>query len=211
MSPPEETALPIPRDLLTDPNPGNRVARLAREAVVNPIMIGPQGSDSLKAVLNKMNCWNAATFIAWAARGINLPHPSLQNATDAQINAYCHQNTTVFDVVSRDNFPRLFTNWQQRIVPNAARVTTLQSGCFIGFIAQPPQGNNPTPPAPVLRHVMLHTTQGTGMAAGSNNQCIFPAGGGNWSLVPLNIFFSLPAYLNEHTRMVFTDVIGQII
>ena len=53
------------------------------------------------------------------------PRSQAGNATDAQIDAYCHQNTTVFDVVSRDTFPRLFTNWQQRIVPNAARVATL--------------------------------------------------------------------------------------
>ena len=209
--------MPIPRDLLTDPNPGTRVARLAREAVDNPIMIGPQGKDPLKTALDKWSCWHAATFLAWVARGINLQH-QLQNPTDVQINAYLLKNLYLFNVVSPatpvapQDFQRLFPNWQQRIVPNAAGLAALQSGCFIGFIRQdPPPGNNAPAPAPKLRHVMLNTMQGTGEAAGTNNTGVFNNAAGNWSLVRLDTFFTSAAHQHENTQMVFTNVTGQTI
>jgi hypothetical protein len=204
----EETALPIPRDLLTDPIPGNRVANLAREAALNPMMLGTQGNNPLKITLGKMICWRAAAFIAWLARGIHL-NPPLQTPTDAQVNAYLLSNLNEFDVVSNNNFQRLFPNWQQLIVPGPARVATLPNGSFIGFIQALPAANNAPAPAPTLRHVMLHTTLGT--AAGTNNTGIFLNAGGNWSLVPLATFFQVRDYSHDHTQMVCAPVTGQTI
>ncbi|MCP5208483.1 MAG: hypothetical protein H7A01_14855 [Hahellaceae bacterium] len=151
-----------------------------------------QGADlMLYQKLSNMQCWDAALYCAWSAKGVSC----------ADVN----MTSSMFTVTTATNYTRLFGNnvlGSTRKVTSLAELMLMPEGCFVGFISN----------TGVLRHAMLHTSNGHG--AGNKSDCIFSdAHTIGWENLDMAHFFGKDKSLNQNatTTMVYAPVTGQTI
>lgn len=173
--------------------PGRRTRLLAesmgnaKASFMNGTLTGPE--LSLYTKLTSMQCWDAALYCAWSAKGVNCPDVNMNNIS--------------FNVTSINNYNRIFgANPRTRSVDTLHDLMTLPEGCFIGFLSN----------TGVMRHVMIHTSNGHG--AGNKSDCILTDGNtAGWELLDMAHFFVKDRNHNgnSHTTMVYMPVTGQLI
>jgi len=145
------------------------------------------GDLMLYQKLSMMQCWDAALFCAWCAKGIDC----------ADVNVA----SSMFTVTSADNYSRIFGN-NPRTVTSAAQLMKMPEGCFVGFVS----GTG------VLRHCMLHLSNG--MGAGNKSDCVISdAHTIGWEILDMGQFFFKDKNLNANstTRIIYAPVVGQVI
>jgi hypothetical protein len=181
----------------------SRVAGLALRAARERIFALEQTTSlhpnnmprNLYSRLSGMICWDSAMMCAWLGGGVNLEPPP--RMTDIEYGVY-HHTTRSFALVSTYSYNNLFT-YNLRI-DSLAQAWAMELGSFIGFVG--PQGE--------LKHVMLYC--GNGLAAGSNNTCIFgPTPGGGWECLDLRNFFGGKQFTSYGVQMIYTPLWGQTI
>jgi hypothetical protein len=184
-------------------SPQSRVAGLALRAARERIFameattsLHPRNmSKNLYSRLSGMICWDSAMMCAWLGGGVDLqPPPRMQ---DIEHGVY-HHRARSFGLVSTQSYDNLFA--YRLPVDSANQAWRMELGSFIGFVG----------PENELKHVMLYC--GEGLAAGSNNGCIFGnVPGGGWECLDLKSFFRSDHYLSYGVRMIYTPVWGQTI
>ncbi|MDB6010422.1 MAG: hypothetical protein JWL65_2672 [Gammaproteobacteria bacterium] len=187
---------------------GERTAALALRAARERLDGTTGMTGNLQNHLGSMICWQSAVICAWLAGGIELQPPLGPPAPapaaglpsirpTIETIAHYHQGGAASNIVGRNTYANLFT--QPGSVNSAPAIAGMPLGSFIGFLDHDDS----------LRHVMIYV--GNGLAAGSNNQCIFERlCTGGWEVLDLNYFFSSEAY-RRRTRMIFTRVFGQTV
>ena len=179
-----------------DAEPGARVAALATEVAAgfDKFVKGTlDGSDLLLFQnLSAPQCWDAALYCAWAAKGVECP--------DLKVNG----NPADLGVTTAQNYTRIFgTN--PKTASSIRELMEMPRGCFVGFVHTI---------SGLLRHCMLHTSNGHG--AGNKSGCVLsdanPAGFG-WEPLDMTQFFLKDANLNANasTRIIYKACNGQTI
>jgi hypothetical protein len=170
-----------------------RTSALALRAAREQYIEAPGVTGNLYVRLSGMLCWDSSLICAWIAGGIDLVPPP--NATQLQSDVYYH-NVSQLGLVNQDYYANVFTSPSRA---SASLVDDIPLGSFLGFVT----------PNRKLAHVMLYV--GDGLAAGSNNACIFGnLARGGWEVLDLRHFFSSGAYRNG-TRLIYQPVEGQMV
>lgn len=172
-----------------------RVGALALRAAREKVIYEPGMTKNLYRLISGMTCWDSAMMVAWFAGGIDLdPRPDLRAMGE---RAYNRNVAPGFNLVDTHRYNNLF----DRPIPvnTVGEAVSLRLGSFIGF--KDAQNG--------LKHVMLYC--GNGLAAGSNNGCIYdPLPTGGWEVLDLIPFFG-SHHIQAGTRMIYTPITGQTI
>jgi hypothetical protein len=172
-----------------------RVGALALRAAREKVITAPGMTKNLYRHLSGMICWDAAMMCAWLADAIDINPPL--NLSDIERRVYHYNTTPTFNIVDTQSYNNLFT----RPIPvnTVGAALSMQIGSFIGFV----NAQNG------LKHVMLYC--GNGLAAGTNNGCIYdPLPTGGWEVLDLIPFFT-SHHIQSGTRMIHTPIWGQTI
>lgn len=176
--------------------PGARVAALAGEAATGlaRFMAGTlSGVDLLLFQnLSAPQCWDAALYCAWAAKGVE--------CANLRVNG----NPSNFGVTSAQDYSRMFGPAPRPGVATAAQMRAMPAGCFVGFV-----GHNGD-----LRHAMLHI--GNGIGAGNKSGCVLSDANGSgfgWEQLDMTHFFGKDQALNSNatTAVIYMPCTGQMI
>ena len=172
-----------------------RVGALALRAAREKVIEAPGMTQNLYRLISGMTCWDAAMMCAWLAQAIDLdPRPDLRAIGERAYNRNIAPN---FNLVDTNHYNNLF----ERPIPvnNVGEAVSMRIGSFIGFL----NAQNG------LKHVMLYC--GHGLAAGSNNACIYdPLPTGGWEVLDLISFFT-SRHIQDGVRMIHTPIWGQTI
>ena len=180
--------------------PGARVATLAEEAAMGlyRFIAGTlTGPDLLLFQnLSAPQCWDAALYCAWAAKGVECAAVKVTG------------NPNAFGVTDAHNYSRIFgpnpTTNGNRVAANVAQMRSMPEGCFVGFIGHGGE----------LRHAMLHTRNG--MGAGNKSGCVLSEANGSgfgWEALDMTRFFTHDQAMNGNstTTVVYMPCTGQVI
>jgi hypothetical protein len=182
--------------ITAEADPGARVAALAAEAarcfdkfVKNTL----DGADLLLFQnLSAPQCWDAALYCAWAAKGVECP--------DLKVNG----NPSDFGVTTAQNYTRIFGT-KPRTADSIRMLMEMPRGCFVGFVSTT---------SGLLRHCMLHISDGWG--AGNKSGCVLSAAnaaGFGWERLDMTQFFLKDANLNANatTKIIYRACKGQTV
>jgi hypothetical protein len=172
-----------------------RTAALALRAARERVIEAPGMTRNLYERLSGMICWDAVMMCAWFSHAIDLaPPPGLSDIE----NGVYHYKTRSFNLVTTFAYDNLFP--RPVAADSAGAALSMPLGSFIGFLT--PQNG--------LQHVMLYV--GDGLAAGTNNGCIFdPIRTGGWDVLDLLYFFRSDHFRSGRTRMIYQSISGQTI